>query len=280
MDDLVKQAMAKWPNVPDAYGWLGLGMRGDWYLRDEAAQAAVSDLALRFGCDRVALGTLRRRQMRVQAISGDRNGLGIAVYTGAPRDELETDPAVIAAAEKADLERGLAVAKASRSGEYAGAAIPHGASLEFKGVVGELPDLDKPIRYYDEQMASSALAHFLNLGKQTGSWALGTTFADFFALSLQTVALHIADVATQHIVEDLVDLNWGEGEPTPRIVFDEIGSQSPPTADALQSLVQTKVIRPDDTLEDFMRRRYGLPEADIDTAREIRAVPAGEKEQA
>ena len=40
MDDLVKQAMAKWPNVPDAYGWLGLGMRGDWYLRDEAAQAA------------------------------------------------------------------------------------------------------------------------------------------------------------------------------------------------------------------------------------------------
>ena len=40
MDDLVKQAMAKWPNVPHAYGWLGLGMRGDWYLRDAAAQAA------------------------------------------------------------------------------------------------------------------------------------------------------------------------------------------------------------------------------------------------
>ena len=216
---------------------------------------------------------LKDRLLRVQAISGDRNGLGIAVYTGAPRDELEPDPAVIAAREKADLERGLAVAKASRSGEYAGAAIPHGANLEFKGVVGELPDLDKPVRYYDEQMASSALAHFLNLGKQAGSWALGTTFADFFALSLQTVALHIADVATQHIVEDLVDLNWGEDEPAPRIVFDEIGSQSPPTADALQSLVQTKVIRPDDTLEDFMRRRYGLPEADTETVREIGAAP-------
>ena len=40
MDELVRQAMAKWPNVPHAYGWLGLGMRGDWYLRDEAAQAA------------------------------------------------------------------------------------------------------------------------------------------------------------------------------------------------------------------------------------------------
>ena len=40
MDDLVKQAMAKWPNVPDCYGWLGLDARGDWYMRDDAAQAA------------------------------------------------------------------------------------------------------------------------------------------------------------------------------------------------------------------------------------------------
>lgn len=39
MDELVRQAMAKWPNVPDCYGWLGLDARGRWWLRDEAAQA-------------------------------------------------------------------------------------------------------------------------------------------------------------------------------------------------------------------------------------------------
>lgn len=39
MDDIVKQAMAKWPNVPDCYGWLGLDNRGDWYMRDDHAQA-------------------------------------------------------------------------------------------------------------------------------------------------------------------------------------------------------------------------------------------------
>jgi hypothetical protein len=39
MDDIVRQAMAKWPNVPDCYGWLGLDARGNWYLRDEPAQA-------------------------------------------------------------------------------------------------------------------------------------------------------------------------------------------------------------------------------------------------
>ena len=39
MDDIVKQALAKWPNVPDCYGWLGLDARGDWYMRDDRTQA-------------------------------------------------------------------------------------------------------------------------------------------------------------------------------------------------------------------------------------------------
>lgn len=39
MDDIVLQAMAKWPNVPACCGWLGLDARGDWYLRDAQAQA-------------------------------------------------------------------------------------------------------------------------------------------------------------------------------------------------------------------------------------------------
>ena len=39
MDDIVKQALTKWPNVPDCYGWLGLDARGNWYMRDESAQA-------------------------------------------------------------------------------------------------------------------------------------------------------------------------------------------------------------------------------------------------
>ena len=38
MDDIVKQAMQKWPNVPHCYGWLGLDARGNWFMRDERAQ--------------------------------------------------------------------------------------------------------------------------------------------------------------------------------------------------------------------------------------------------
>ena len=40
MDDLVIAAMAKWPNVPDCYGWLGLDARGRWFMRDDHAQQA------------------------------------------------------------------------------------------------------------------------------------------------------------------------------------------------------------------------------------------------
>jgi hypothetical protein len=40
MDEIVKAALAKWPDVPACYGWLGLDARGEWYLRDERVQAA------------------------------------------------------------------------------------------------------------------------------------------------------------------------------------------------------------------------------------------------
>jgi len=40
MDEIVKAALAKWPNVPHCYDWLALDARGDWYMRDDRTQAA------------------------------------------------------------------------------------------------------------------------------------------------------------------------------------------------------------------------------------------------
>lgn len=39
MDEIVKAALNKWPNVPHCYGWLALDARGVWRMRDERAQA-------------------------------------------------------------------------------------------------------------------------------------------------------------------------------------------------------------------------------------------------
>lgn len=213
---------------------------------------------------------LKDRALRVQSQTLDRNGLGVPVFTAPPVPDGTAEP------DKwmdAQIKAGLEIATKLRSGESAGAAIAHGATLEMKGVTGELPDAEKPIRYYDEQIARAVLAHFLNLGTETGSWALGSTFADFFTLSLQTVALQVADVANQHVVEDLVDLNWGEDEPAPRLVFDEIGARHPATAQSLKFLTDAGLITHDPSLEAFVRSTYGLPLAEehsteIDTTEE------------
>jgi hypothetical protein len=38
MDDIVKQSIAKWPDVPACHGWLALDARGHWRMRDERTQ--------------------------------------------------------------------------------------------------------------------------------------------------------------------------------------------------------------------------------------------------
>jgi len=40
MDEIVKAALRKWPNVPACRGWLALDARGNWYMRDDRVQAA------------------------------------------------------------------------------------------------------------------------------------------------------------------------------------------------------------------------------------------------
>ena len=43
MDDIVLRGMAKWPNVPHAYGWLALDARGQWLLKgDRITNPAVT----------------------------------------------------------------------------------------------------------------------------------------------------------------------------------------------------------------------------------------------
>jgi hypothetical protein len=154
---------------------------------------------------------LKDRGLRTWSTSIDRQGMGVPFYTAAETEK--------------SLDAGLKLAQSTRAGENAGGAMPNGAKMALLGVTGELPDIDAFIRYQDEQIARAVLAHFLNLGTQTGSWALGTTFADFFTLSLQAIAEEVRSTASAHIVEDLVDLNFGPTVPAPQIVFDEIGSR-------------------------------------------------------
>ena len=48
MDEIVARSMAKWPDVPDVYGWLSLDRRGNWLLqREKIGNQALRDFISR-----------------------------------------------------------------------------------------------------------------------------------------------------------------------------------------------------------------------------------------
>ncbi|TFV83150.1 hypothetical protein [Blastococcus sp. CT_GayMR16] len=179
----------------------------------------------------------------------DRNGMGIPFYEGAPGE--------------ADLSAGRKMASDLRAGNRAGGAFPNKGAMRLVGVTGTLPDHDKFVRYQDELIAKAGLAHLLNLGQAagTGSWALGTTFFDVLIMSLDRLAGSVADVGTQHVVEDIVDWNWGPEERAPRIVVDTVGKTGAALASALKVLIDAGAIRNDPALEAYVRERLDLPAA-------------------
>jgi hypothetical protein len=203
---------------------------------------------------------LKDRTLRVQALAAERNGLGLPSYTSAPPPDDGTFEEKKAWLDE-EISRGLDIAKGARAGDAAGISKPHGAEFRFEGVTGKVPDLDKQIRYYDEQIARNVLANFLNLGgdNSTGSYALGDTFANFFINSLNSLARHIATTIQQHVIEDLVDANWGPEEPAPRLVPPKIGAEHAATAEAIRALLDSGAIRWDPALEAHLRELYGLP---------------------
>ncbi|MGN7861463.1 phage portal protein family protein [Microbacterium sp. 22303] len=206
---------------------------------------------------------LKDRVLRIQALTAERNGLGVPVFTAPDLPAGSENWSFEEASDwiEQQIARGEQIAKEARAGEEAGVGLAHGSTLAFAAVTGRLPDTDKPIRYYDEQIAGAVLANFLSLGgdNATGSYALGETFASFFTDSLNAVAQHIAEVIQQHVIEDLVDANWGESEPAPRIVPAAIGEQQHVTAEVLKALIECGALRIDDSLRAYVRDRWGLP---------------------
>ncbi|CAN7266632.1 DUF935 domain-containing protein [Microbacterium foliorum] len=203
---------------------------------------------------------LKDRVLRVQTMSIERNGLGVPVYTSAPFPD-GADEDVLEKWRESEKDAGLEIAQDFRAGDDSGASIPHGAKLELLALTGKLPDTNRPLQYFDEQIARAVLAHVLNLGgdDSTGSYALGDTLESIFTNSLNSVAADVVDVTQQHVIEDYVDLNWGPDEPAPRLVVSKIGADTPVTADAIRALVDAKVITPDEALEGHVRELMRLP---------------------
>lgn len=203
---------------------------------------------------------LKDELLRIQAATARRNGMGVPMYQGPPN------------ASETDLEKGRKMASEYKGGMNSGLAIPEGADFKLLGVSGNLPDMQQAIGYHDKQIALAGLAHFLNLDGG-GSYALATVQETVFTQSVQAFAETICDTANKHIIEDLVDINFGPDEPAPRLVFDEIGSKKDAVAGALKTLVDAGILFPDRVLEEAVRDEYGLPAKDTPSPVAVSSAP-------
>ena len=187
------------------------------------------------------------RLLRVDAINAERNGAGVPIAYAPPN------------ATKDQMTALAKLAQSYRAGESAGGALPNGAELRFRSVEGTLPDVLASLRDDDEQMAAAFLAMFSKLGTtETGSRALGQTLVDFFALAQEAVAKQYADTTNEHVIEDLIDVNYGMDETAPLLKFETETDKRYSVAD-MKALIDAGALTTDPQLEAHIRALGKLP---------------------
>jgi hypothetical protein len=208
---------------------------------------------------------LKNELLRIEVTVARRNGMGLPVGTASRPD----DPAEVEAMRQ--------IASGARGGMHAGVGLANGQSLALLGVQGNLPDIRSAIEYHDKAIALGGLAHFLNLDKG-GSYALASVQERPFVQALNAAAEGIRDIGQQHVIEDLVDLNFGTEVRCPRLIFDTIGTQQDATAASLKLLVEAGLLQPDLRIERALRQTLDLPakpdEGDPDAAPPTPPAPA------
>jgi len=190
---------------------------------------------------------IKDRDLRVEAMNHERAG-GVPYAEGS---EGMTDDELL------DLN---SLMQQFRIGENAGMAVPAGTKVNI--AKGSGSDIDKTIKRLDESMARRFLLQLVNLaqgGSHVGSYALSETFEDFFLVGQRHIAQWYCDTVTEHIIEDIVDWNYGEDtELTPRLTW-ERASEDALGTEELTQMVHTGVITMDDELENWVRYRRLMP---------------------
>lgn len=171
-----------------------------------------------------------------------------------------------------------------RAGAQAYMRFPHGWEFEISGSGdGSRYDPMPTIKHHDEMIARNILAMWLSLGTtESGSRALGESMIEFFVFVLEHFAELICETVKRDIMTDLVC--WNFGDPMNYnfgLRYDDldigIGQW---LAESLEKLTNSKIITPDQPLEDHIRSTFNLPEHDPDTARSVESKPVNEPTQA
>jgi hypothetical protein len=191
---------------------------------------------------------------RLDSIAIERNGMGIPVMTMA--ENADDD-------DKAYAQRFVTQVATH---EQTGLTIPFGYDFKLVGMTGRIRDPKASIQAMSEQILRCFLAQFIAFGTTaTGSRSLSQDMTTFFKLGLNTVARGITSTLSNSSIRRLVDFNYGDSRkqiPYPKLVHSNIAALDPmELAEKIKNLAQWQVdlLQPDDELENWFRREYGLP---------------------
>jgi hypothetical protein len=194
---------------------------------------------------------IKTQVMRVWPTSNRRNGMGIWQVTAPP----DAQPQQILEAQR--------LASSTRASEGAGLGLPAGFTAELKGMTGTLPDHAELANFCNQEMARNTLTMLLTMaGAERGNRSLGETVMDLLIMAQQDDAEFIAGEATDQLVIPLVDANWGESEPAPRIDVGQVGADVETTAQDIYWLTAYAGLKPDRPAREWIRQQRGMPPED------------------
>lgn len=153
--------------------------------------------------------------------------------------------------------------------------IPAGWKITLNNNVYDPQKVETSIDNEDKRMAKSFLANFLELGMNGfGSQSLSFDLSDFFLNSLDHVASLIAGEINRVLIPRQIQLNRGPRAKYPKLkhsgISDKAGKEF---SEIVNGFITSGALNADDILEAHIRKRYGMPEADLATKRE-KSAPA------
>lgn len=155
--------------------------------------------------------------------------------------------------------------------------LSEGWKIEIQKTDFDADKIVELLKFENTEMINSVVANFLALGTNGsgGAFALSNDLSDFFASGIQSYADVITTNLNRKLIPDLVKLNFGQQEGYPKIkvtgISDKAGKE---LSEVIKTLIDAKAIKPDEPLEEYLRRQYKLPQPDPSTAREVTPAPA------
>jgi len=190
---------------------------------------------------------------RIDAIACERNAMGVPVWRlpkGFSRE---------------DRDAAFNFVTQLAAHEATGAVEPPGERTDgfrIVGYQGNLREAMPSIEHHNIMISRAALALFMDLGTTSGHGArsVGEVHSDFFLLALQNLADQVAWEIESTAVRRLVEYNFGEGAPVPRLAVANVQSRSlAGLTDALTRLATAGLVVSDSTLRTFIRSELALP---------------------